>query len=190
MKVLVGSKAPSLAGARDQRGNPVSLEGSAGRHVLLVFLRYASCPMCLLQVRELGQRHLELRDAGIEVIAVFHSPPSRIARHTSRLALPFPVITDPGRTLYVRYGVGSSWLGLGASAILPSFYVAFARAMRFGFWGGAVDGELARMPADFLISPDRRVCAAHYGRSIGDHLPLDEIKRLVNAASPATADIA
>lgn len=189
MHLRAGSQAPLLTGALDVRGNPVSLDVGAGGHVLLVFLRYASCPMCLLHVRELQQRYSELRRAGIEVIAVFHSPARRIARHAGRLGLPFPVVADPLFTLYARYGVGSSWLGLTASAILPSFYVAFARAMRFGFWGGAIDGEAARMPADFLISSDRTVRAAHYGRTIGDHLSLDEVLRIARVESPTLTGV-
>jgi hypothetical protein len=99
------------------------------------------------------------------------------------------VVADPTFALYARYGVGSSWLGLTASAILPSFYVAFARAMRFGFWGGAIDGEAARMPADFQISSHGTLRAAHYGRTIGDHLSLDEVLRVAGAASPGLAGV-
>jgi peroxiredoxin len=189
MQLQAGSQAPPLTGARDVGGNAVSLEVAAGTHVLLVFLRYASCPMCLLHVRELQQRYSELRQAGIEVIAVFHSPAVSLVRHAGRLGLPFPVVADPTFALYARYGVGSSWLGLTASAILPSFYAAYARAMRFGFWGGAIDGEVARMPADFLIFSDGTVRAAHYGRTIGDHLSLDEALRTAGAESPAPAGV-
>jgi peroxiredoxin Q/BCP len=190
MQLQAGSQAPPLTDACDVRGNAVSLEVATGTHVLLVFLRYASCPMCLLHVRELQQRYAELRSAGIEVIAVFHSPPRRIARHAGRLGLPFPVVADPSFALYARYGVGSSWIGLTASAFMPSLYVAFAHAMRSGFWGGAIDGEAARMPADFLISSEGTVCAAHYGRTIGDHLSLDEVLQIAAAEPPAPAGVA
>ena len=192
MQLQVGSQAPPLTDARDARdvrGIPVSLDVPTGNHVLLVFLRYASCPMCLLHVRELQQRYSELRAADIEVIAVFHSPAGSIARHAGRLGLPFPVVADPAFALYARYGVGSSWLGLAASAILPSFYAAYARAMRFGFWGGAINGDMARMPADFLISSPGTVRVAHYGRSIGDHLGLDEVLCIAGSGSPAPAGV-
>ena len=187
MHLQAGSQAPLLTDVFDVAGKAVARDAAAGAHLLLVFLRYASCPMCLLHVRQLRQRHAELRRAGLEVIAVFHSPVASIARHACRLELPFRVIADPAFALYARYGVGSSWLGLTASAIMPSFYVAFARAMRLGFWGGAIDGEAARMPADFLISSDGTVRAAHYGRTIGDHLSLDTVLRIAGAESAARA---
>ena len=189
MQVQAGSQAPPLTNTRDVHGNVVTLDVAAGTHVLLVFLRYASCPMCLLHLRELQQRYPELRKAGLEVIAIFHSPAGSIARHAGRLGLPFPVVADPTFALYARYGVGSSWLGLTVSAILPSFYVAFGRAMRFGFWGGAIDGDVARMPADFLISSHGTVRAAHYGRTIGDHLSLDEVLRIAGAEAHSLAGV-
>lgn len=146
--------------------------------------------MCLRHVRDLQQRYSELRQADIEVIAIFPSPAERIARHAGRLGLPFPVVADPAFALYARYGVGSSWLGLTASAFLPSFYVAFVRAMRWGFWGGAIDRDAARMPADFLISSDGTLRVVHYGRTIGDHLALDEALRIAGSESPALAGVA
>lgn len=182
MRVAVGERAPALDGAIDVRGNAVSLDDSAGKHLLLVFLRYASCPMCLLHIRELGQRYRELWRAGVDVVVVVHSPPQRIAHHLRRLTPPFRVIADPEFALYQRYGVRSSWLGFALSLVLPSFYVAFVRAMFSGFWGGAVDGDVARMPADFLIGPDRVVRAAHYGNDIGDHLSVDDVLEIIAPA--------
>lgn len=175
MRLLAGSHAPTLDGVLDVRGERVSVPDPAGPLVLLVFLRYASCPMCLLHVRDLKQCYAELRAAGVEVVAVFHSPAHRIRRHTERLQLPFRVIPDPERRLYRLYNVDRSWLRLLSSFLLPSFYLAFLRATLLRFWGGAIDGEAARMPADFLIGPDGQVRVAHYGRSIGDHLPLEEV---------------
>lgn len=180
MTVSVGDRAPTVDGVLDTRGAPVPVAGSTPpRHVLLVFLRYAACPMCLLHVRDLEQRYGELQRAGVDVVAVFHSPREAIARHTRRLALPFRVIDDPGFALYERYGVRSSWLGLAVSVVLPSFYVAFVRATIRGFWGGTVHGDLARMPADFLIGPDGIVRAAHRGSDIGDHMSIDEVLQTV-----------
>jgi peroxiredoxin len=190
MKVQPGAIAPALMGAADQHGHPVALGDAAGKHVLLVFLRYASCPMCLLHIRELSRRHRELASAGIDVIAVFHSPPRRIARHTARMALPFRVIANPGFTLYKQYGVVSSWLRLAASVFAPSFYAGFVHAAMLGFWGGAVDGDAARMPADFLIGPDGTVLASHYGRGIDDHLSVDAVLQIAGTLTPAVAEVA
>jgi peroxiredoxin len=62
---------------------------------------------------------------------------------------------------------------------LPSFYVDWVRAMRYGIWGG-VDWQMGKMPADFLIGPDGRILKVHYGREIGDHLPVAEVEAALN----------
>jgi hypothetical protein len=58
---------------------------------------------------------------------------------------------------------------------LPRSYLDWLRAVRHGFWGGRMPLQIATMPADFLIGPDGRICRAHYGRSVGDHMPFREI---------------
>ncbi len=81
---------------------------------------------------------------------------------------------DEGEEIYGRYGVRRSRWGLLNSTVLPSFYVDWVRAMRYGFWGGA-DWRMHTMPADFLVDPGGGVVLAHYGRDIGDHLSLAAI---------------
>ena len=44
-----------------------------------------------------------------------------------------------------------------------------------GGFGGGSDGELNRMPAEFLIDRDLRIQRAHYYRFGADHLSLDEV---------------
>ena len=79
MQLQAGSLAPPLTGARDVGGKTVTLEVAAGTHVLLVFLRYASCPMCLLHVRELVRRYAALRQAGVRHFYVSNLPLRRTA---------------------------------------------------------------------------------------------------------------
>jgi peroxiredoxin Q/BCP len=188
MQITAGAMAPSLNGAKDLSGHAVSLAGSRGGFLLLVFLRYAACPMCLLRLGELCRRYGDLQRAGVDVVAVFHSPRGRIVRHTRSHALPFRAVADPEFALYERYGVGRSWRGLARSVVTPSFYLAFVRALLARYWGGAIDSDIARMPADFLVSPAGIVVAAHRGRHIGDHLPVDDVLRMV--AAPDLAESA
>jgi hypothetical protein len=39
---------------------------------------------------------------------------------------------------------------------------------------------MGKMPADFLIAPDGRILKTHYGRNIGDHLPVAEVEAALN----------
>lgn len=155
-------------------GAPAPVGDAAPGRTLLVFLRYASCPMCNLRVRELHLAADELEARRVRVVAVMHSPARRIVRHNGN-TFAGEIIADPARTLYRLYRAEKSWLGMLWSMLVPSFYVRFVEAMLRGFWGGWIDGTFASMPAEFLITPEGRIEIAHYGRHIGDHLPLASI---------------
>ena len=156
-------------------GKSISLEQFAGRPLLLMFFRYASCPMCNLRLRDFAKNYPRLHERGLEVVAFFHSPARSIRANAGKQHYPFHLVADPGFIIYRSYGVETSWLRFLLSMALPSFYVDWIRAMRYGIWGG-VDWQMGKMPADFLIGPDGRILKAHYGRDIGDHLPVLEVE--------------
>lgn len=171
--IVAGQRAPAFT-VEDIAGRPIALDGYRGSFVLLMFFRYASCPMCNLRLRDFGLAYGELERRGVRAVAFFHSSRGAIARHAGALGLRFPLVPDPAEEVYRTYGVGRSWWRLLRSALLPSFYVDWARAMRHGFWGGA-SWRMDTMPADFLIDPDGVVAKAHYGGDIGDHMPVAAI---------------
>ncbi len=170
MRLKSGDRAPPFR-AEDVDGRSIEVGDGLARPLLLSFLRYASCPMCLLRVDELARAAPSLSAAGLDVVVVLHSPRERILRHTRR-SLPFAVIPDPERALYRLYRVEASIQRLILSTLLPSFFARWVAAIRSGHFGGAVDGEIGLMPADFIISAEGRIAHAHYGAHIGDHVDL------------------
>jgi len=156
---------------------------------LLSFLRYASCPACNLRVRELRLRGDELQSARVEWFAVFHSPGWRLERHMPAEVWG-NVIPDLECDLSGKYSTTRSWLGVGLSMVLPTFYWAYLKTLSFGYWGGAVDRWFHTMPADVLIAPDGTIAFAHYGRHMVDHVDvggvLDAVRRFV--PRPVVAD--
>jgi len=150
------------------------------------FLRYASCPMCNLRVRELTGRNADLESRGITWIAVMHSPFKRLERHLRTDAREHAV-ADPRRELYELYGVGRSWIGVLKSMLLPSFYLRFVQASALGFWGGAIDDSFHSMPADFLVDPAGRIQLVHYGTHIGDHTRVSAVLDVVDDAKTGNA---
>src|SRR5215216_4487268 len=50
-------------------GKRISLELFAGKPVLLMFYRYASCPMCNLRLRDFAQLYPKLHERGLDVLA-------------------------------------------------------------------------------------------------------------------------
>jgi thioredoxin-dependent peroxiredoxin len=173
MRLTTGDIAPSFE-AVDLAGENFALDQPRRRRVLLSFLRYASCPMCLLRIDELVRAKARLETEDIDVVVVLHSPRKRILQHVRR-ELPFRVIPDADRRLYRLYRVETSWPRLLVSVLRPSFYARWIVATWRGYLGGAVDGEFARLPADFLIAGDGTIMLAHYGSAVGDHVDLERL---------------
>jgi peroxiredoxin len=116
------------------------------------------------------------------MVAVFQSPADKIRNYAGRQEPPFPIIADPDRGLYKAYGVETSWTGM-ARAVVVRFPDLIRAILAEGFLPGTIEGEVQRLPADFLIAPDGRVQCAYYGRDIGDHLPLESLERELASGS-------
>ena len=166
-----GDRAPSFA-LQNLDGKSVALEDYRGRKLLLSFFRYGACPLCNLRMTFLVDAYPHWQAQGLDVVAVFESPAQRLLETVASQPIPFPVIPNPDRTLYKKYGVTASWLGYLTGAFrIRTFRDAFKR----GFTPGKGDGAIAQLPAEFLIGPDGTIARAYYGKDIGDHLPLEEI---------------
>ena len=166
-------------------GKTISLKEFAGKPLLLMFFRYASCPMCNLRLRDFAQHFPRLHERGLEVVAFFHSPARNIRANAGKQHYPFHLVPDPDFKVYRSYGVETSWLRFLLSMALPGFYVDCVRSMRYGFWGG-VDWQMGKMPADFLIGPEGSIVKVHYGRDMGDHLPVMEVESALSQLASST----
>src|SRR6266480_1128170 len=84
-------------------GQLVTIPDPAGDFVHLQFRRFAGCPICNLHLRSIVRRYDEIRSHGIREVVVFHSTVAELAKYEAEL--PFPLIADPERQLYQRFGV-------------------------------------------------------------------------------------
>ena len=171
----------------DVFGVPVRLRDYRGSRLMLSFYRYSSCPLCNLRVHRLIQQHERFARGGLRMLAVFHSPSDSIRKYVGKQDTPFPIVGDPDKTLYARYGVESSLKAVARAAITR--LADAGRAMSTGFLPGSIDGDKALVPADFLIDEAGTVRVAYYGRDIGDHLPLERIESFlcVSSEHPSSA---
>lgn len=144
----------------------------------LQFRRFAGCPICNVHLHKLAQRHQELVAANIHEIAVFHSSEAAMRPHQG--ALPFAAVADPGRELYAEFGVEQSPKAvLHPSAfttpLRPAAWAAVARGLRAGGRPSPQGDGALGLPAEFLITPNGQVIAAHYGRHANDQWSVDEV---------------
>lgn len=172
MRLIDGDRAVDFA-VEDLGGNFISLKDYAGKKLMLSFYRYASCPYCNLRVSRLINYYPQFHEKGLYMLAFFQSPKESILGRVGKQNAPFPIIADPERKIYRKYGVGSSWKGFFKALFRISTNV---ETIKKGHLPGKMEGEKALIPADFLIGPDLIIKKAYYGKDITDHLPIKEIQ--------------
>lgn len=166
--LMFGDKAPNFT-VTDINGECIQLEDYKGQHILLTFYRYATCPFCTVHFGRIMQEYEKYKANGVKVIAVFESSSEYIKRYISRHGAPFPIIADPEGKLYNRYNVKKSMLGLFIGMFrMPSLLKALLNPM---YRPALPDGNMSRIPADFVINTYGIIVDAHYGANITDHMP-------------------
>lgn len=174
-KTKEGQVAPTFV-VVDSKGDTISTEKLKGKKVFLAFFRYASCPVCNFRMNEIIQNYEAIQSKGYEFIAVFESNNATLQQYLTETQVPFPIVGDPDLVLYKKYGVQKSfWRMVGSM---------FNKKTRSNLKEGKVlvkgknlkrDGQMSRIPADFLIDENGVITNAYYGTNIGDHLPLEVI---------------
>jgi peroxiredoxin len=118
----------------------IGIRGPLGTLTHLQFRRFAGCPICNLHLRSISSRLDEITAAGLREVVVFHSTTSELRKYQDDM--PFPVIGDPDKQLYRRFGVEAS-----AKAILkPGAWRALPGGWRHAL-ATAVANRRAPLPA-------------------------------------------
>ncbi|GIH25238.1 alkyl hydroperoxide reductase [Acrocarpospora phusangensis] len=172
-------------------GPPVTIPDPQ-RLTHLQFRRFAGCPLCNLHLRAVIRRHAEIEAAGIREVVVFHSPAAELAEHAGHL--PFPLIADPGKRLYVEFAVESKVRSL----LDPRVWGTIARAATLSTWrilrrrerppAARPHGGRFGLPADFLIGQDGTVLSVKYGEHAYDQWSVDELLALASSVPTGAND--
>jgi peroxiredoxin len=175
MRLKPGQKAPQFK-TYDIGEEIIDLEALKGSKVLLSFYRYASCPLCNLRVHKLIQLFPELSANGLKIISIFQSLKESILQYVGKQDAPFPIVSDPSQKLYKLYGVETSWMGFAKGGLEVQ---KLMETTKLGFLPGKMEGDVNRIPADFLIDENGVIQTAYYGKDISDHLDESEIAKFI-----------
>jgi peroxiredoxin len=151
----------------------------ASQLVHLQFRRFAGCPVCNLHLRSIVQRHDDIVAAAIREVVVFHSTAQELMAHAAEL--PFAVVADPEKQLYVDFGVEASPRALldprAWGTVLRAIFHSLVALIRRRQPAPSLDPQGGRfgLPADFLIASDGRVLACKYGDHVYDQWSVDEL---------------
>jgi peroxiredoxin len=180
MRLTTGQPAPDFtANALD--GSEVTLARLRGQPVWLAFFRWAACPFCNYRIHELlGQWERRFARHRFTMIGVFQSPAERCRDAIGGKQLPFVTLPDPEMRLFELYQLESGLRGM-LSLDVPRTMLAARRA---GIPLSAPrEGPATRIPADFVLDGDGVIRLAFYGRNIAEHVPFEQVERLL--AAPA-----
>lgn len=122
----------------------------------------------------------DLGDAAIA--AVTFADPRRLAAHREHLDLPFPLLADPQRMLYRRFGLDRAPLWrIYNPGTLRLYGQLLARGRRLR---RPVD-DTRQLGGDFVIDADGRLAVAFRPRSPDDRPPIDDLVAAVSRARTA-----
>jgi peroxiredoxin len=156
-------------------GQPFDLKALRGKRVLMRFNRQAGCPICNPRNRDFIQLYPVFQRANVEVVSVFGSVESALPDGVGKQNPPYPCLADPADRVYGLYGVERSLLGILSMKNLPAIREGLAVRNAFNMSANGTDGEVTRMPAEFLISPEGVIERTHYHAYAADFLPMDTL---------------
>jgi peroxiredoxin len=144
----------------------LSFYDSAGeKPAVLVFLRYLGCPICQTDIANL-RREIELiAKKGADIFVILQSAPETVAGLTKKEDWPFTVICDPEGMIFQLYGVEPGGI---IRYLHPAGLITAIRATLSGYRHGKFEGRETQLPAVFIVSPEKTVKFAHYGKHISD----------------------
>lgn len=185
-RLQVNDKAPSIS-ITDVLGNKQNLKSLCKKQkVLLVFLRYAWCPICNVRTHELIEQYADIKKKGYEVVVFYQSPAEQMRAYVEDKKIPYITVSDPERKYYNLYKMeynaqkvaedGSkdpNTLAIatkGVTLITPSEMTKYSSDKDDAQVGATL------IPGDFLIDQQGYIEQAYYGAFLGDHLPLSDLK--------------
>lgn len=176
MALQVKQNAPEFS-INDVFGNPVSLHKYKGKTVYLAFMRFAGCPVCNLRVHTLLKHADSFKAKNIEVVLVYESSLANMLKYLENSTYPFTFVADPEGTLYNAYHIEKSWMKLMASMFKGMLGKVRAGEKLFRK-KPAMDGNMNRMEAEFVIDRNGKLAAAHYSAFLGDNMDIEKILNL------------
>lgn len=178
MKIAPLQEAPTFS-VKDVNGATVNLADFKGKKVMLTFYRNVGCPVCNIRFHELQEQADTFKAKGLILLAVYESTTENMKQYLEGENPYALMIPNPEQDLYKLYKIdrsmGKMIKGMfhGAMGKMGKGKKLFKRKIK-------QDGNSNRIGADFLIDENGKVQVAYYGKYIGDHLPISDIKNFTN----------
>jgi len=136
-----------------------------GKPAVLVFLRYLGCPVCQMEMANFKNSFNLFKNKGAGLFVAIQSPPSTVARVTGPKDWPFTIICDPESKIFKLYGVEPGGI---IKYLHPAGLIAAVKATVKGYRHGKFEGRETQLPAAFVISSEKKIRFAYYGKTLSD----------------------
>ena len=174
MKLQTGSTAPVFI-ANDIYGNEVKLTDFKGKKIILGFYRNVSCPFCNRRVHQLMGNNVRLKNSGVQLLFLFESSSEKLASSIFHQGIsPWPLIGDPDKKIYQRYGVENSTIKMMRTMVSSSITRAKKETEALNLPADK-QASMNLIPADFFIDENFKIVEAHYGNHLDDHISLEKL---------------
>lgn len=170
-RLVAGQEAPDFC-LPDLAGGEQRLSDLRGRPVWLLFNRQSTCALCNPHNAQVITLHERLRQKGVQIVTVWGSSIDSLGEGIGKMRPPYPVLADPQDETYDRYGLSFSLMGTLDGRNMPTLVQGFKM---MGTSALKSEGELLRMPAEFLIGRDGVIERAHYNSFGADWLPSEDV---------------
>jgi thioredoxin-dependent peroxiredoxin len=178
MKIQESQAAPNFT-IKDVNGIIVNLSDYKGKKVMLTFYRNVGCPVCNIRFHELQEQADYFKSKNMIMLAVYESSAENMKIYLEGETFYAIMLPNTDQNLYKLYdidrGMGKMMKGMfhGAMKKMKQGKKLFKHEMK-------QDGNKDRIGADFLIDENGIVKTAYYGKYVGDHLKIEDIKRFLN----------
>jgi peroxiredoxin len=163
---------------KDVYGRTIDLAEYRDRKVLIAFFRHAGCPFCNIRVHNLLKVYPELKARGLEMIFFFESKEKILLNSIFHKEIsPIPLISDPVKEWYAKYGLEESGYKSAVSHIQTFVQTAF-KASSLGLPMHLMTGgeSIKTMPAEFLLDEGLLIREVHYSERLNDRMSVDKIR--------------
>jgi thioredoxin-dependent peroxiredoxin len=176
-KLYQGQFAPEFS-VKDIQGNLHSISKYKGTKILLSFYRNAGCPVCNYRFHELEDNRGYFEEKGLILLSVYESSVENLKLLIDTNHFYQQCVADPEGALYNLYAVELNKGKIAKGFLHGAKQKAYKGKQRFS---KAIkqDGKIERIAADFLIDENGNILATYYGKYLGDRMPIEQIKKLL-----------
>ncbi|HAM99188.1 MAG TPA: alkyl hydroperoxide reductase [Marinilabiliales bacterium] len=182
MKLQAGNAALDFV-TKDIYGNDVKLSDYRGKKIILSFYRNVSCPFCNRRVHQIMGSNVKLKNAGVQLLFLFESSNEKLSSSVFHQGIsPWPLIGDPDKNIYKKYGVEQSTLKMMKTMLVANVGQAKKDTKDLNLPADK-DASMNLIPADFFIDENFKIVKAHYGKHLDDHVDIEELKVFADIAN-------